>query len=277
MSTPNLSFCTFVGTLLLCLLSLPSCHLRPSESELADARLAAARTAIDCGKWQQAHITLDSVHILFPKLIDKRREARALSDSLVYLEAQRSLAYSDSLLQTLLPQTDPLLRLFRYEKNERYEDHGRYVYRSLNTDLNTTRCFLQAYVTDQRETTVKSYYYGASAIEQHSITLSSENVKTTQTGDNHTFTSGAQHEILSLANNASLELLNFISSHCNAPIQVTQEGKTTHSFWLTDNEKEALEKTYQLGLLMNDIQLLEQQIAISQAQISKYEGDFLRK
>ena len=115
------------------------------EQRAAAEHVAAAAELIEQHRYEAALQQLDSVHSLYPRQVEQRRQAKALKDTIVYLQSQLTLRYADSLLQPLLPEADKLLKEFRYDKREGYEDHGQYVYRNLQTGWNTNRCFLQAY------------------------------------------------------------------------------------------------------------------------------------
>ena len=123
------------------ILALILCACTPSPEERATQLLSQAQTLVDNGSWRQAMILLDSVHTTYPRLVQQRRIAKALSDSITYLEAQSTMAYTDTLLPPLLEQADKLIKQFRYEKNEQYEQYGRYVHRLLATSSNTARNF----------------------------------------------------------------------------------------------------------------------------------------
>ena len=255
----------------LCMLICAACQ--PSEEERAISLVSEAQTLVNDGQWRQARIVLDSLHITYPKQVAQRRLAKALEDSITYLEAQRTLAYVDTLLPPLLEQADKLIKRFKYEKNEKYEDYGKYVHRLLTTGSNTSRNFIQAYVRDDRQTFVKSYYYGATAMNQQSVTLSSEGESAVFQGHNHHFEDGNHHEVMTMDNDIALSLLNFISTHHRARIRVEGKGDKAHRNWvyyLNDKEKEALSDTYQLGFLMKDINRLEQMQRVANAQIERY-------
>ncbi len=258
-------------SIILCLVlcAFAACNTK-SDAELAMERVEQARTLVETNQLNQAKIALDSVHTLFPKEVAARRLAKSLNDSIVYIEAQRTLAYSDSMLSVLLPQVDPLLKKFRYEKNEQYEDDGKYVHYLLKTTSNTSRCYLQCYVSDQRKTTLKSYYFGATPLHQERITLTSNEMSIEQTGSQHAFEAEGWHEILTLDEEHALQLLNFISAHRQDRIKVTLGGKSNYIYYLQANEKEALEQTYLLGTLMRDIRRLEENINIANKQIARY-------
>ena len=260
----------------LCALLLVACA--PSDTEQAQVLVQQAQTLVNNGQWRQARIVLDSVHTVYPKEVAQRRLAKALGDSITYLEAQSTLAYADSMLPPLLEQSDKLLKQFKYEKDEQYEDKGRYVHRLLNTSSNTARNFLQAYVRDDRQTIVKSYYYGSHQVNQQQVTLSAQGEELRFSGSNHAFEVEGWHEIMTLEDENALQLLNFISAHHSDRVRVHGAGlKPNHTwvYYLNDKEKEALSATYQLGFLMKDILRLEQMANAARNQIAHYERKYL--
>jgi len=260
----------FVAALVL---ALSGCT-RAKQERAALSHVNAAAQLVEQHRYEAALQQLDSVHSLYPKQVVVRRQAKALKDSIVYLQSQQTLRYCDSILQPLLPQADKLLKEFRFEKSESYEDHGHYVYRNLQTGWNTNRCFLQAYVSDDRKTLVKSYYYGAKNIHQESVALQAGQQEIELRGQNHAFEVEGWHEILTLADEQALEILNFISSHMADRIRVTAKGVTANAkavYYLSDAEKQGLDATYRLGLLMHDIDRLEQQIQLASKRIEHFE------
>ena len=262
----------FLSIAVLC---LSSCA-RQKQERAAQAHVDAAVQMVEQHRYEAALLQIDSVHSLYPKQVAQRRQAKALKDSIVYLQAQYTLRYADSLLQPLLPEADKLLKEFRYEKNDAYEDHGNYVYRTLQTGWNTNRCFLQAYVSDDRKTLVKSYYYGAKNIHQASVLLKAGEQMASQQGVNHAFEVEGWHEILTIEGDQALEVLNFVSSHLAERIRVELYGETGSSakavYYIADSEKQALDRTYQLGLLMRDINQLEEQVRLASARIEHFEA-----
>lgn len=261
----------FISLLIMAILVI-SCQ--PSPKKCANALFEEAQLLVEQGMWRQAMLVLDSIHATYPKQVFERRLAKSLADSITYLEAKNTLAYTDSLLPPLLDKVDKLLPLFRYEKNQQYEDHGKYVHKLLTTGSNTSRNFLQAYVRDDRETIVKSYYYGSRAVRQQSIVLQAGGEQQTFTGSNHHFEAGAHHEIMTIENDNALALLNFVSSHINDRIRIVGTGVRAQDTWvyyLSDKEKKALSDTYQLGWLMKDIKHFEQIQQIANKQILHYQ------
>lgn len=282
---------TYGFALIICALSaiLFSACKGDSPEQQARERVSQARTLIQENNLEAAKVQLDSVHILFRQQVDARREAKALQDTISLLEAERTAAYADSMLQTLLPQVDPLLKKFRYEKDDKYEDHGQYVSRLLQTTSNTERCFIQAYVCDNRLTRVKSYYYGSGTLIQNSVEFClqpNEDCNTWQGSEHHFSTSsdseassssrniGGFHSILTLEGDPAIELLAFIASQPDAKVRVRLHGNNAkgqsaspYTYVLSKNDKAALVETLQLATLFHDIHRLEDMLNTSQRRI----------
>lgn len=246
---------------------------QPTDEERAQSMVSEVKTLVDNGQLQEARILIDSLHATFPRKVEQRRAAKSLSDSIVYLEAQSTLAHVDTLLPPLLKQVDQLIKQFKYEKNDKYESDGKYVHRLLVTNSNTARNFIQAYVMDNRQTVVKSYYYGPKQMHQETLLISVGEVKAEFQGKNYHFHEGNHYEIMTLDNDNSLALLNFIATHASLRVRVEGRGDTPSRNWvyyLNDKEKEALTATYRLGHLMNDINRLERMQAVAAVQIERY-------
>jgi len=275
-----LIFCTLAAVCLL------SCKGDNAEQQ-ARERVSQARTLMQEGNLEAAKLQLDSVHILFRQQVNVRREAAALHDSIAILEAERTAAYADSMLQTLLPQVDPLLKKFRYEKDEKYEDNGQYVSRLLQTVSNSERCFIQAYVGDNRLTRVKSYYYGSTALIQSDLELCvmpDEQCNNWQ-GSEHHFSSDADgfHSILTVEGDEAIGLLAFIAANPDARIRVRLQGKNSkgkevapYVYYLAKNEKAALIETLQLATLFHDINRLEEMMNTCKKQLNKLQNKHIQ-
>lgn len=210
-----------------------------------------------------------------PTVAELRAE-KARLDSIDCLNQQRTIRYTDSLLSLQMPVVDEMLRTFVYEKNETYEDHGHYVHRLLKTSSNTSRCFLQAYVSDNRITSVRSYYYGARPINHTTLVLSAvgeEGVLFRTSGHLHSFDVEGVHETVTIEGDDALAVLRFIDGYGDGKIRIqlfadSETPKAT--YYLSDTEKQALRETFALGVQMNDIHLLEQQQRQATLKVDKY-------
>lgn len=62
-----------------------------------------------------------------PSRVEQYRAEKHERDSVSLMEQERSLVYYEAQLDSLLPVADSLITMFRYEKNEKYQDHGNYI------------------------------------------------------------------------------------------------------------------------------------------------------
>ena len=62
-----------------------------------------------------------------PSKMEEYRREKHERDSAAFVAQEKSLAYYQAQLDSLMPVSDSLLALFKYEKNEKYQDHGFYV------------------------------------------------------------------------------------------------------------------------------------------------------
>lgn len=210
-----------------------------------------------------------------PSVAELRAEQHR-QDSLALNGYERSLRYTDSLLELTLPQVDPMLKKFSYEKAERYEDHGHYVHRLLRTTANPSRCFLQPYVSDDFRVSIRSYYYGSRFIRHQRIVLSADSLTCAAMGRLHDFEQDGAHEILTVDDEQQvLRLLQFVDAFSSVRIRVQlfaeQHEKPSYTYYISDMEKQALIDTYALATLMSDIHRLEKQQRQASLEIEKYQ------
>jgi hypothetical protein len=62
-----------------------------------------------------------------PSKVEQYHAEKHERDSIALIEQQRSLTYYQAQLDSMMPQADSLIALFKYEKNEKYQDNGYYV------------------------------------------------------------------------------------------------------------------------------------------------------
>ena len=62
-----------------------------------------------------------------PTKVEQYRAQKHERDSISLIEQRHSLAYYEAQLDSLLPLSDSLIVLFKYEKNDKYQDHGNYT------------------------------------------------------------------------------------------------------------------------------------------------------
>jgi len=203
-----------------------------------------------------------------PTVAELRREKR-MQDSINLLMQEQSLAYADSVLQVIMPTADSLLALFEYMKNEKYEDNGYYIHKQLKTSGLGQRIYLQAFVTGNLKTVVRSMYFG-SKIEHTAITLSADSVSSRFNGEPHYYEAEGTHEMVTLESSDAVDLLQFVNAYAGSRIKVTLSGKRSYAYFLKEKDINALLETLRLQVVMSDIRQLEDRQRQASLQIEKY-------
>jgi len=67
-----------------------------------------------------------------PSKVEQYHAAKHVRDSIALVDQQRSLDFYQAQLDSLMPVADSLIALFKYEKNDKYQDHGNYVIKGKN-------------------------------------------------------------------------------------------------------------------------------------------------
>lgn len=267
----------FLVLVLSATLMLTSCDLERKRAEKDIARrFGHIETLLHDRALQAARLELDSIHLLYPRMVDARRQAKALDDTITLWESRRTLAYCDSLLPLKQHQADSIQRLFRYEKNEEYEDVGHYVYRALRIESNVDRTYLRAYVDDNADFYLISNFTGDYTL-QHTRVKASVGDTYATTDDigtdsplNHAFDDGGTHwEIVTFKNETAGNVPVFIAQYAGERIKITLQGKRNYVFYLTDTDKKALAETYNLWVAKKDVALLQHELRKAQATIQR--------
>ena len=240
---------------------------KEKQQKDASVRLSRVESLINDNKLGDAKIELDSIHVLYPRLVEERRYAKALEDTVVRIENQRNLDYFKSILPEKKQQADSIAKNFRFEKNDTYQDVGQYVYKTLNIESNIDRIYLRAYINENAEFFLISNFVASYKLE-HTRVKASIGDDYAQTGDvpadspmNHTFSdNGMNYEMVTFKNEAAGNVPLFIAENPKQRIKITLEGKRTYNYYLNDFEKKALNETYNLWVAKKDVVMLEKEI-----------------
>ena len=239
-----------------------------SDADRAACRIDTARGMIAEGRYSAAKLQLDTVDLLYPRCIEQRQQARHLKDTVMLLEAERTLQYNDSLLRQLQPKADSLVALFRYEKNEKYQSRGYYIHPALMSQNNVSGCFLQAEVGDDTQLVIRSFYFGNVELDHTLIRISAGDDYANLTGSNHHFYADGHHEITTCMSEHCAEALRFVAGRVEDKVTVVLgSDNKRHSYTLTAANKKALAQTLELFYALTDIKRLEQTISFANSQI----------
>ena len=243
-----------------------SCDSRKAQEENADKRLKHIQELIDQTSYNAAKNEIDSIHTLFPMLVNKRRIAAALSDTVLRRESSRSLAFCDSILPGKIHEMDSIQKNFRFEKDKKYQETGNYVYKTEQTESNATRTYLKTYVDENADFYLVSNYCGGK-IEQQSVEVSANELfahtDTISLSDpnNHRFDDGGSHfESIIFKNESGKTVVEFITQSTSKVLKITLHGKRSYTYYLADADKKAIIETYHLWKVKKDVVQLHKEI-----------------
>lgn len=254
-----------IVTFIIIAIFLSSCNSREKEEKKADEQLKRIEQLINDGKYNDAKSAIDTIHLLFPKLVNKRKIAVAYKDTIVRRESSAILANSLQILPAKQQEHDSLLKDFKLEKNEKYQQFGNYVYKSQITEQNTSRNYLKFYVDENADLYLTSNVIG-NKIEHFAIQLTTNNLSVAtdtlnRKGVFHQFTDeGLYRENLTLKNESDSTLAAFVANNLTQKIKVVLIGKKKFSYYLSDQDKKAIAATYQFWIVKRDLKILQKEI-----------------
>ena len=254
---------------------LISCNSRKAKERDADRRLSHIELLIEKKAFNSAKFEIDSIHTLYPMLVEKRRIAAALSDTIIRRESTRSLAYCDSILPSKIHEMDSVQKNFRFEKNAKYQDVGNFVYKTEQTESNANRTYLKTYVDENAEFYLISNYCG-SKIEQQSVEVSVGDLfahtDTISLSDpnNHRYDDGGSHfESIMFKNESGKNVFEFIAQNNSKGLKVTLLGTKKYSYYLSDADRKAIVETYHLWKIKRDVVQLRKEIKKANLRIAR--------
>lgn len=259
----------------LAIVFLVSCNTREKQEKEADIRLKRIEQLINRNSLNAAKMEIDSIHSLYPRLVNKRRIAASLADTITRRESARTLAYCDSILPLKQHEADSIQKNFRYEKDKIYEEVGNYIYKTQITESNTNRIYLKSYVNENADFYLISNYCGGK-LEHTTIEVTANGLfahtDTIVTSDPnyHSFTDGGQRwEVVTFKNEAGKDIAAFIAQYAALQIKVILHGKRNYSYILESSDKKAIVETYNLWIVKKDVVKLQSEIKKATGKIER--------
>jgi len=257
------------------LLIFASCDARKAKLEKADALISHIEMLIEKEQYNLAKTEIDSLHKTYPMLVEKRRMAVALEDTITRRESSRTLIYCDSILPGKKRVLDSIEPNFRFEKNLKYQDIGNYVYKTELTESNANRTYLKCYVDENADIYLVSNYCGPK-IEQQSVEVSVNELfahtDTISPSDpiNHRYDDGGSHfESVIFKNESQNGVIEFINQNNSKKIKVALHGKKSYSYFLADNDRKSIIETYHFWKAKKDVVYLLKEIKKANIRIER--------
>mgnify|MGYP000821163545 len=137
-------------------LALAGCN---NDEKNAQARLDNARSMYEQNEFFAAKNEIDSIRILYPKEFKVIREGLTLMRQVEQKEAERNLAFCDSLIPVKQQELEGLKKGFNFEKDSAYNEIGNYVSKQQTIERNIQRCYIRSGVNEKGEMYLASVYF----------------------------------------------------------------------------------------------------------------------
>lgn len=145
-----------------------------NDEKNAQARLDSARNMFERNEFFAAKSEIDSIRILYPKEFKVIREGLTLMRQVEQKEAERNLAFCDSLIPVKQQELEELKKGFNFEKDSAYNEIGNYVSKQQTIERNIQRCYIRSGVNEKGEMYLASVYFGGKPINHTGIKLSTQ-------------------------------------------------------------------------------------------------------
>lgn len=265
-------------------LALAGCN---SNEKKAQARLDNARTMYERNELFAAKSEIDSIRALYPKEYKVIREGLTLMRQVEQKEAERNLAFCDSLLPIKQQELEEMKKNFKFEKDSAYNEIGNYVSKQQTIERNIQRCYIRAGVNEKGEMYLASVFYGPKPLQHTGIKLSAKDGLFAETpaipydgGLNYRFEDlGNTTEVVTYVGENCADAVQFIYANQKERIRVEYTGGKPYVLYIAEADKKAIAATFELAIVLSDIEKLTKEKEKSIKKLAylekKLEGDAL--
>ena len=121
------------------------------DEKAAQARLDKALAMYENNEFFGAKNEIDSIRTLYPKEVKVLKQGLTLMRQVEVKEAERNIAFCDSLLPIKLEEVEGLKKGFAFEKDSVYEEIGNYIWKQQTIERNVQRCYVRCGVNEEGE------------------------------------------------------------------------------------------------------------------------------
>ena len=260
------------SAILLFVLLLAGC----GEGKEAQMLLEEAKIMYENKHFIAAKSMIDSINITFPREIEVRKEALTLMRLVERGESAQNISYCDSLLPIRTGELDNLKKGFVFEKDSVYDEIGNFIWKAMTIERNTERSYIRCGVNENGEMYMASVYFGGRAIEHSGLKLSVKDGTFAETpvipydgGVNYRFKDlGNTTEVVTYMGDHCKSIANFVSAiDPKERIKAEYTGGKPFTLYLSDNDKKAINATYELASVLSEISILQKEKAKSEKKI----------
>lgn len=241
-------------------LALAGCNNTEKE---AQARFEKAKAMYEQEEFFAAKNEIDSIRALYPREVKVLKASLALMRQVELKEAERNIAFCDSLLPIKYHEADSIKNHgFTFEKDSVYEEIGTFIWKQQTVERNVQRCYVRCGVNEKGEMYLASVYFGGKPINHTGIKLSLKNGISAETasipydgGVNYHFKDlGNTTEVVTYKGENGIDAIKLIYANPKERIKVEYTGGKPYTIYMADADKRAILATYDLAVVLTDIE-----------------------
>ncbi len=248
--------------LLLVTFLMTGCNGKEKE---ARARYNNARTLYEQNEFYAAKNEIDSIRSLYPGEIGVLKESLELMRLVELKEAERNIAYCDSLIPIKEEEAKELSKGFILEKDTLYEEIGTYIWKQQTVERNVERNYIRCGVNEKGEMFLASVYFGIRPINHTGIKISTKDGLFAETasipydgGVNYRFEDmGNTTEVVNYKGENGEDAVKFIYANAKDRLRVDYTGGKQYTIYIADGDKKAVVATYDLATVLSDINTMK--------------------
>lgn len=265
---------TFIKIILFVIVTLSNTGCSSDKKEKqADTEIAAIEQLINNNFYNLARIKIDSFHINYRMMVDKRRLVSSLQDTITLRESYRTIQYCDTVLPKLTHQLDSMMKNFRFEKDTVFQETGDYVHKLHITEQNVNRNYLKVKIDENGELKIFSYVKGMK-IAHKSLKVSAGDLfaetdsLVQKNFSEHDFNDGENYfESVIFGGESAENIVKFIYDNHTSKPKVTLNGNREYAYFLSQNDIKAIADSYHFWIVKRDVVKLERQLKSSKLKI----------
>lgn len=261
--------------LLLLFFIFVACNSGADKKTQAEKEISAIEQLINNNFYNLARIKIDSFHINYRMMVDKRRVVASLEDTITLRESYRTIQYCDTVLPVLKHQLDSMSKNFRFEKDTAFQETGDYVHKLHQTEQNVNRNYIKVKVDENGELKLFSHVKGTKIAHRHLKILSGDFFAETDTLlqtniSEHGYNDGeSSFESVIFGGESVAEIVKFIYDHQTLKQKVILTGNREYTYFLTPGDIKAISESYHFWIVKRDVVKLERQLKNSNNKIIK--------
>lgn len=233
----------------------------------AQARLDKAKAMYENNELFAAKSEIDSIRSLYPKEFKVLKEGLALMRRVEVKEAERNIAFCDSLVPVKINEFDELKKGFTFEKDSVYDEIGNFIWKGQTIERNIQRSYIRSGVNEKGEMYLASVYFGGKPLNHTGVKLSIPDGTFVETpvipydgGLNYHFKDlGNTTEVVTYKAEKCEDAVKFIYANQSARIKANYTGGSPYVMYIADGDKKAIAATFELAMIISDIENMKKE------------------